>query len=408
MKVLSAKSRPRAIALVLLLGAGCGSEIEFPQAGSIWSVPQRTSFADQARFAITDNLSDQLSFVSAEAAQPAYLGKFSVGAVPVANKGPHHLAASPDGRFIYYNLSNYVPGTASGPHGAHGIGTVPGSVVKIEAATGVKVGEVLVDRNPGDIVLSADGAIAYVSHYDLKRLEDTLDAGKPITAAYSAVAVIDTATMQRLALLPVCVTGHGLGLSRDERSLYVSCARSDELVVLDVSNPSAPTVKQRVPVGPLPGPVGQPSYAPYALAVSPRDGSVWISDNEATSLRVFDPALGQMDPARTVQLGGVPMFGDFDKSGGTYYVPHQGDDRVTAIDTVTLQKRDLVLPTESCLNAHALVLTPDEQSAVVVCEGDHRTRPGTAVFLSIPSYSVSGYVQTGMFPDGAAWLPPAP
>ena len=90
-----------------------------------------------------------------------------VGDVPVELEGPHHLAASPDGKYIYYNLSNYVPGTGSGPHGSHGIGTVPGSLVKLDAATSGSVAEVLVDRSPGDVILTSDGKLAFVTHYDL-------------------------------------------------------------------------------------------------------------------------------------------------------------------------------------------------------------------------------------------------
>ena len=73
------------------------------------------------------------------------------------------------------------------------------------------------------------------------------------------------------------------------------------------------------------------------------------------------------------------MFGAFESTGHTYYVPHQGDDRVTSIDTTTRARRDLELPPEACLNAHALRLSPHEQTAVVACEGNH-VLPGTVVF----------------------------
>src|SRR6185369_4904641 len=162
-------------------------------------------------------------------------------------EGPHHIASSPDGKFLYVNLSNYVPGTGSGPHGSHGTGTVPGSLLKIDAATSAKVGEVLVDRSPGDVILNHAGNLAFVTHYDQLRLITQLGAGTPPESGYSAIAVVDTEKMVRISLTPVCPTAHGEGLSADEKTLYVTCALSDELAVVDVSNPAKPVVTMKLP-----------------------------------------------------------------------------------------------------------------------------------------------------------------
>jgi DNA-binding beta-propeller fold protein YncE len=392
-------------ACAVLVLAGCGGDkIDFPANGGNWPAPTVPDFVKTARFAITDNLSDELSYVHAD--MPVHLGDVPVGDVPVELEGPHHLAASPDGAYIYYNLSNYVPGTGSGPHGAHGTGNVPGSLVKLDARTQQKVGEVLVDKSPGDIILSKDGKWAFVSHYDLVQLQAGATNPDP-SAAYSTLAIVDTTRMARVRLIPICVTAHGEGLNADETQLYVTCALSDELVVVDVHDKTNPSVLTRVHVGPTPGPLGSPNYNPYALAVSPKDGKVWVSDNNSADVRVFDPATMQMD-GRSVYINGVAMFSAFDQSGDTIYVPHQGDDRVTAIDTTTLATRTLPLPPSLCVNAHALVMAPGFQTAVVVCEGMHTklpATPGSVVLLDIPSFSIIGGVTVGAFPDGAAWLP---
>ncbi len=405
----------KGFAIACLLASGCGTQIAFPSDGATWPPVPTPPWASTARFAITDNKSDTLSFVTADASQHALLGMVSVGDIPVELEGPHHIAASKDGRYLYVNLSNYVSGSGSGPHGAHGTGAQPGSLLKLDARTGEKFDECQVHANPGDVILSGDDSLAFVTHYDLLLLRQTLaKATYQETDAYASVVIVDTATMTKIGELPkTCVTPHGEGLSADQRTLYVVCAESDELVALDVSNPSAPTVKTRVKVGPIPGTLSQPSYVPYALAVSPKDGTVWVSDNASHDVRVFDPATGAMDPGRTVVLGGgvgVAMFGAFTKAGDRFYVAHQGDDRVTRIDTANIEDTsDLVLPPgdTGCVNAHAFVLAPDEQSAVVVCEGDH-TGSGSVVFLSVPAFAATGAVKVGVFPDGAAWLPPAP
>ncbi len=396
----------RSLALsAFVFGVGCTQSVSFP-ADSNWPAPVVPAFVHQARFAITDNLSDQISYV--DPVNPVLLGNVPVGDVPVELEGPHHLAGSPDGKFIYYNLSNYVPGTGSGPHGSHGTGTVPGSVVKLDAMTNEEIAEVLIDRSPGDIILSTDGKYSYSSHYDLLRLMSALTAGVNLPqASYSDVAIVDTDTMTRLSMIPVCPTAHGEGLSADGKTLYVTCANGDQLGILDVTDPTHPSVTALVDVGPTVGTLDQPSYSPYALRVSPADGSVWVSNNRSGDVRVYDPSTGAMDPNRVIGLGGVAMLGDFTPDGGTYYVVHQqAQDMLHQIDVTTLAVRDLLLPTEACLNAHEFVLGPDGVNGIVVCEGDHVIRPGSVVFINVQSFSVTGYVNIGMFSDGAVWLPP--
>lgn len=383
--------------------AGCEREVSYPP-GLSWGDPALPTYTSQQRLAVSCNGDDTLGFVSEDAPdRPQLLGAATVGSSPVEIEGPHHLTSSSDGKYIFFNLSNYVINGGSGPHGAHGTGTVPGYLVKLDARTGRPLARVLVDRSPGDVIRSADDKLIFVSHYDLARLGDALTRGLPREQGYSSVAIIDAASIELLSMTPVCPTAHGMGLSPDGQRLYVTCSLSDELAVLDVKNPRQPQVTARVPVGPQPGQVGNPAYAPYALAVD-AGGLVWISDNKSGDVRVFDPATMQPDPARVVKVGGVAMFADFSPDGQWLYVPHQGDDHVSAINTKTLELRDLALPKEACLAAHALrVLSP--QTAAVVCEGDHISRKGTVVMLDLTSWSVRGFVEVGLFPDGLTRLP---
>ena len=383
--------------------AGCERAVSYP-AGLSWGDPALPTYTSQQRLAVSCNGDDTLGFVSESAPDtPQLLGAAAVGNSPVEIEGPHHLTSSSDGRFIFFNLSNYVTNGGSGPHGAHGTGTVPGYLVKLDARTGRPLGQVLVDRSPGDVIRSHDDRLIFVSHYDLARLSDALTRGLPSEQGYSSVAIIDAASMELLSMTPVCPTAHGMGLSPDGQRLYVTCSLSDELAVLDVRDPQKPQVTARVHVGPQPGQLGNPAYAPYALAVD-AGGLVWISDNKSGDVRVFDPATMQPDPTRVVKVGGVAMFADFSTDGQWLYVPHQGDDHVSAIHTKTLELRELALPKEACLAAHALrVLSP--QTAAVVCEGDHLSRKGTVVMLDLAAWTVRGFVEVGLFPDGMTRLP---
>ena len=110
--------------------------------------------------------------------------------------------------------------------------------------TGRPVARVLVDRSPGDVILSRDGRLAFVSHYDLLRFIGR-DPARPETG-YSKIAIVDTATMQLRSLTAVCPTAHGMGLDAAQRLLYITCSLSDELAVLDISDPAAPRLQGRV------------------------------------------------------------------------------------------------------------------------------------------------------------------
>lgn len=386
----------------VVCATGCQREVSYPD-GLTWGDPQLPAYTSQTRLGISCNGDDTLGFVSEDAPErPQLLGAAVVGNSPVEIEGPHHLTSTSDGKYIFFNLSNYVINGGSGPHGAHGTGTVPGYLVKVDVRSGRTVGQVLVDRSPGDVIRSPDDKLIYVSHYDAKRLTDTIARGLPIAQGYSTVAIVDAASMALLSMTPVCPTAHGMGLSADGRRLYVTCSLSDELAVLGVEDPQKPQLVARVPVGKNPGRVGEPVYAPYALSVHP-GGQIWISNNMSKNVSVFDPATMQLvgDP---VDVGGVAMFADFSADGKMLYVPHQGG-HVVAIDTQTRALRDLTLPAEACLTPHALrVLSP--QTAAVVCEGDHIARKGSVVMLDLQSFTARGFVEVGLFPDGMTQLPP--
>ena len=83
----------------------------------------------------------------------------------------------------------------SGPHGAHGTGNVPGNLVKLDARTNRSAAQVLIDRSPGDVILSADGKLAFVSHDDLARLNAQLTRGLPAEQGYSSVAAAAFVTL---------------------------------------------------------------------------------------------------------------------------------------------------------------------------------------------------------------------
>jgi DNA-binding beta-propeller fold protein YncE len=358
------------------------------------------------RVVITNNLDDTLSLLDLDTMDSPNWGELAripVGLNPVELEGPHHTVASPDGAFYYVGISNYVPGSGSGPHGAHGAGTKDGYCLKLDSTTNRLVGSVRVDPNPGDVIVSKDGRTLYQTHFDLVKIRDVAKRGGTEQEMYSRMAILDAETMTRKEMVSVCPAPHAVRLSLDGRRAYVACW-SDEVAIVELEQPGRPVT--RVKVGPNPGTAVTPRYEPYALTVSPTTGAVWVSSlanrGGRYEVQYLDPATLSMDPNRTVYLDGPPLFGTFSSDGRTLYMPYQNEDAIAIIDAATsgVQGRIPLAPS-GCLNVHQVELTPDERHALVVCEGDH-VGPGTFHVVDLAAKQVVKTVQVGIFPDSVA------
>jgi YVTN family beta-propeller protein len=418
---LSASTRPAAhrarlgaALLAAALAAACGEEVpkyardpfagEPPRPGPMGGKLVTTNFGE-----------DSLSVLDPETR--AVLWRIPIGFVPIELEGPHHLSADPAGAFLYVNLSLSVPGSGSGPHGAHGTGAVRGFVLKVDTTDGRVVGQVQVDRNPGDNLLSPDGKTLYVTHYDLLSWLPAASMNKPRDGD-SRLAIIDTATMSA-RFVTLCPAAHGLALSADARTLYASCM-PDQIAVLDVSRADAQA--QRIQ---LPQTTERASCAgcPYALALAP-DGRLFVgmlgAGNNANRGMVwlFDTATGAFDPEPALRLCGgalFPAFGPANAAGGyTVYFPEQGTcgDAVRVLEVAApgaapTDAARIELPVSACRNAHAVHLQADGRIALVVCEGDH-IGPGSIVWVDVQERTVLGSTTVGVFPDDLELLPQRP
>ncbi|KFE66021.1 Surface antigen protein [Hyalangium minutum] len=361
------------------------------------------------RIVITNNMDDTLSLLDLDtigSADWGELARIPVGLNPVELEGPHHSVVSPDGASYYVGISNYVPGSGSGPHGTHGAGTSDGYCLKLDSATNRLIGSVRVDPNPGDVIVSKDGRTLYQTHFDLVKIAEVAKRGGTEREMDSRMAIIDAETMTRKAMVSVCPAPHAVRLSQDERRAFIACW-SDEVAIVDLEQ-STPSVT-RVKVATNAGTAVSPQNEPYALTVSPTTGGVWVSSLASRSVQYLDPDTLTMDPARTVNLrNGSPMFGDFTADGRTLYMPYQGVEAIAIIDPAMAGQPgyfppEIPLAPSGCLNVHQVELTPDERHALVVCEGDH-VGPGTFHVVDLAERKVVKTVQVGIFPDSVALL----
>jgi len=397
-----------------LIALGCGNAKPIFSGDAFTADPPRPGPLN-GMFVATNNGDDTLSAIDPGSRQTRWT--MPVGFIPVELEGPHHIVADPSGAFFYVNLSEAVAGSGSGPHGAHGTGTIPGYTLKLSATDGSLVAFAAVDPNPGDLTVSADGKTLYVTHYDLLKLARAVQSGD-IRQGDSNLYVIDTEGMSVKRRIALCPLAHGVHLSSDGQTLYSSCG-TDEIAIVNLASPSP--AAQRVL---LPGSVESPScgHCPYALSIGP-DGKVWVSSlgpnagvSGGGSLHVYDPQLGRFDDGRTVSLCGRALFAWFEmgvQGSNTYrvYVPEQGPcgDWIRAYRSGPLSQPptpigQLGFSRGDCLNAHMLMGSQDNGTGYLVCEGDH-SGPGSLAFVDFASMSLLSSIRLGVFTDGIALIP---
>lgn len=345
---------------------------------------------------VSDSLSDTLSFV--DLATGERFATYPVGRDPVTIDGPHHVVADTTRGALYVALSYPVIAGSSGPHAAHGSSSVPGYAQKLSLEDLSVLGQVRVDENPGDIVLSQDGKRLVVSHFDLQRAlqnPGNLDAARATLAVIDPDAMLPSGSPAPIKI-PLCIAAHGITLSKpDGARAYAACYGEDALAVADLQDPGGEV--KRIPVGPDAA-IGNPTYGPYAAVMSPDGKTIAVSNTTSRDIRFFDVESETFDLTRTIKTQGVPYFVGWTPDNKYIYVPTQQPDAVILIDVsqgnVEVDFRDL---TGECEKPHQAEL--HEGSGVfVVCEGDKLT-PGDLVMLDPMTLSTSAKTEVGVFPD---------
>ncbi|UQA62246.1 YncE family protein [Polyangium aurulentum] len=351
---------------------------------------------------VTDSLSDTLSLIDLGTGQK--IGSAPVGRDPVGLDGPHHVGVDAARGFAYVALSYPIVATG-GPHAGHGSSVQSGYVQKLALDDFRILGQVRVDPNPGDIVVSEDGSRVVVSHFDLQR---AIQHAGNLDRARATLALVepDALEMQGSAdppRLTTCIAPHGVALSRpDGARAYVACYGEDSIAVVDLAGRK---VETRVPVDPSGGSLGDPQYGPYSAVMSPDGKTLAIGNTVSKDVRFFDTEKDAIDVTRTLKVLGAPMFAAFTADGTRLYVPTQAPDAVHFIDltkdNAELGRRDF--SADECKLPHVVERLDDTRIALV-CEGDH-TLPGKVLILDAETLETKSEAVVGVYPDSLARVP---
>lgn len=363
----------------------------FPRAAPSFTLP------DGPYALVSNNGSDDLSVV--DATTHTTLAHVPIGLNPVDRDGPHHLAVDALRGHVFVALAYPQPTLALGPHAAHGSGTRGGKLVRLDLPGLTRSGEARTDDNPGDIVLSEDGARLVVSHYDLRRAvtlaTQGLEARRATLLSFRADAIAEVTPATASVSIPICIAPHGVVLDRPHGDrAYAACYGEDAVAVVDFTT-SPPSV-ERVPVGPAAGPPGLPAYGPYALTLSPDGTFILVGDTEGKDLRRFDTPTRAMSEA-SFAAGGAVYFSAI-REDGVAFVPVQIPDRLVRVrlSTMTAERSRSFLGDE-CRAPHEAVLRANGD-VLLVCEGDHQ-KPSHVLVLDPDSLETTHSWDVGVYPD---------
>jgi hypothetical protein len=209
---------------------------------------------------VGDRVSDQLELYTVDPLAPA--GCLSVDENPGFIDEPFDLAAGGDALYVVLG---------------HAHGYTQGTLVKLVGGT--KVGEVVLGEEPSMIVLS--GNKAYITLF-----RNLAQLGGPWTQA-GAVVEVDVDRMQLLATSPdLCNAPLGLALDEPRARLWVACAGSDQIALVDVSG--APRLDRLIALDDAGTTGRQPAYVildgQHAFVTAQASDDLWIFDQETATL----------------------------------------------------------------------------------------------------------------------------
>lgn len=347
---------------------------------------------------VTNNASDSISVIDRDGD--------AVTTVPVdldrdAHEAPHHLAVDAVAGVAFVALAfPAAPGKKKDPHASHGSSADPGKVARLDLATlSVRAAED-VDENPGDVVLTHDRRRVLVTHFDMKRAMDVAARGGASPATmFASLVVLDAKTLQRLGTRPVCVAPHGIAVTRDDKTAFIACYGSDEIVVVDLAADGFPT--SRVPLGASQGVPGVPRYGPYSATLTPDESLVVLADLEGKDLRIYDRAAKKLLADKTVTLDAKAFMPAF-VAERTLLVPLQSPDGLARVDVGSAKiEARTTFPKSDCTLPHVVRVAKDGR-VYLVCEGDH-TAPGTVLEIDPQSLAMKKKWTVGAYPDGLAF-----
>ncbi|MFH1452579.1 MAG: beta-propeller fold lactonase family protein [Armatimonadota bacterium] len=155
---------------------------------------------------------------------------------------PASLAASPDGKNLYFSMGT----------------NTSGMVYSISTLTDSTAGKVSVGKNPNGMCITPDGKELYVTNLNS-----------------ASVSVIDAATLTVKDTIPVGIEPLKIVVAPNGKKVYLTCRKSDYVTVIDTGTH---TVLKNINTG----------KAPTGIAISGDGSKVYVTNNESKTISIID------------------------------------------------------------------------------------------------------------------------
>lgn len=340
---------------------------------------------------------DYYVFVAAEAADRISLVRFGphgarverdipIGLMPADADGPHGVAISPDGRFLYVSTAH---------------GTPYGYLWKLDAATGKVLGRTELGYFPATLALTPDGVFAFVVNFNLH--------GDIVP---SSVSVVDVDHMIEIARVTTCTMPHGSRLNPQGTAQYSACMMDDQLVELDARTfavsrhlglaagaPSGAGAPATAPSGPTPASTRHPApvCSPTWAQPSPDGTKVFVACNRSNEIVEVDVADWRV--ARRWPAGNGVYNLAITADGRLLLGTNKRDQSVSLFDVTRGAEVARIATTRKIV--HGVAVSPDDRYAFVSIEGIG-SEPGTVEVIDLAARQRVASADVGQMAGGIA------
>ncbi len=278
-------------------------------------------------------------------------------------KGPHEVAASPDGHSAY--VSNY--GSFGAPRQGEPAKVEPGhsiTVLDLQRRSVKATFDLGSFTRPHGIGVSRDSRRVWVTCEGAQAvLELDAQTGKVLKA---------WKTNQQ--------TSHMVVPTPDERKLYVANIGSGSVSVIERGNDRVATIPT--------------AAGAEGIAISPDGREVWVANRAANTLAVISTATDQV-VAGFESGGQMPIRVKFTPDGKQVWVSNARSNNVTVFDAA---KRQVLAAVEVGAAPVGIVIAPDGRRAFVA-----NTSANQVTVIDVASRKTLRTFSTGTEPDGMAW-----
>ena len=273
-----------------------------------------------------------------------------VGYHPTDIDGAHGVSVSPDGDYWYVSLAHGQP---------------YGRIVKMRTGTNEVVDSMTAGLFPATMALTPDGSTLFASNFNLH--------GDPVPSMVSAVF---TPLMAQVERIETCVRPHGSRVSHDGAHHYSGCLLSDQLVEisttdLTVSRRVSLTAGHEGAVDAPPSTVvvDEGACRPSWIVLSRDDRSLYVTCNGRSEVLEIDRETFRI--TRRFSTGAGPYNADVTPDGSTLLVTLKGEQALAVIDLATGSQRRV---RTSRSVTHGVAVSPDGRYAFVSNEAVGATR----------------------------------